>query len=233
MFAMNKKMIDQEIRQARLQQWIDKNFEGVPNKFIAMFGLNQGEIYSLLNGKRTFGERKARILEETASMPYKWLDTPLEESSIIPQHASIATIEEQEDLSAYAEVELFDVKLSAGNGTATWVARQEEPLLFRKAWLKKRGFSSEACKGMYVRGDSMEPVLQDWDTVLIDTSDKELVSGEIYAVAYKGKTFIKEIRVRPECIELVSTNAKYEPIIIPDNEAEQFQVLGRKVWRGG
>lgn len=162
-------------------------------------------------------------------------ETPIDlgQGNTAPNHSTIAAIEDQEDLSAYEHIELYDVKLSAGNGTTTWIAREDEPLLFRKAWLKKRGFSSECCKGMYVRGDSMQPALEDWDTVLIDTSDTELVTGEIYAVAYKGKTFIKEVRVRPDSVELVSINTKYEPIIIPDNEADQLQVLGRKVWRGG
>lgn len=151
------------------------------------------------------------------------------EHKIIP----VDMVENCADLSAYTEIELFDVKLSAGNGIVTWESRQEEPLVFRKAWMKRKNLACDTVKAMYVRGDSMEPFLENWDTILIDTSDTELVSGEIFAVSFKNKLFIKEISVLPDHIELISKNKKYLPIIIAEDEADYFQVLGRMVWRGG
>lgn len=222
-------------RRLKLRAWIDEKHNGNQSSFVSLTGINQGELSLLLRNK-SFGEKKARSIEKLAGMPTNWLDTPINsqepEENIVMAYDKIGTVENTEDLSAYTEVELYDVKLSAGLGVS-WIPKKEETLVFRTAWMKKRGFSEEHCKGMYVRGDSMEPTILNWDTVLIDTSDTDLVTGEIYAVAYKDKFFLKEIRVRPESIELISRNPKYEPIIVPDNEANKFQVLGRLVWRGG
>lgn len=225
------------IRRKNLQLWIDEKFGGVQAEFINFTGINQGELSGLLK-KKSFGEKKARSLEKLAGMPNLWLDiqtekTPNAEELVIP----VATIEgcnDDIDLSSYVEVELYDVKLSAGNGVlATWEARKDEPLLFRKGWFKRKGLSCDDVKAMYVRGDSMEPTLENWDTILVDISDTELVTGDIYAFVYNGKLFIKEACVKPESIELVSRNIKYKPISIEDADTNKLQVLGRMVWRGG
>ena len=171
----------------------------------------------------------AKVLECTP----EWLGG-LSDNLTIPDYPTIAILEDMENLDGYVMFDMYDVKLSAGNGAhATWIARKDEPLAFREAWTRKRGFKPEQVKGLYVRGDSMEPFLKDWDTVLIDTSDVDIVSGEIYAVNYKNNLFIKEARMQPDGLQLISYNSKYEPIKVTEEDAERFQVLGRMVWRGG
>ena len=156
------------------------------------------------------------------------------EKIVVPDYPTIAILEDMDNLDGYVMFDMYDVKLSAGNGAhATWIARKDEPLAFREAWTRKRGFKPEQVKGLYVRGDSMEPFLKDWDTVLIDTSDIDIVSGEIYAVNYKNNLFIKEARMQPDGLQLISYNPKYDPIKVTEEDAERFQVLGQMVWRGG
>jgi hypothetical protein len=66
----------QEIRRARLALLI-KNEYGTQAKFIEATGENQSEISGLLRSK-SFGERKARKLEEKCRLPRGWFDRPLE-----------------------------------------------------------------------------------------------------------------------------------------------------------
>ncbi len=162
-----------------------------------------------------------------------WLSFGDEESK--PPTSNFRVIDESDELdpSCYVKIERFNVKLSAGNGTVEWIPEKLDPLVFRRAWFRKKGFPMEACKAMYVRGDSMEPMLMDWDTILIDTSDTELVEGEVFAVAFKGKLYVKKIAYYDDGIKLVSLNDRYEPIPVPDAESERFRCLGRMVWRGG
>lgn len=63
----------QDIRRKRLRQLIADRYEGSQSKLVEATGENQGEISSLLRNK-SFGEKKARKLEQKADLPVGWLD---------------------------------------------------------------------------------------------------------------------------------------------------------------
>jgi phage repressor protein C with HTH and peptisase S24 domain len=63
-----------ENRRRRLREWIGMHYDGVPANFVRAHKLNQSEISGLLN-KKSFGSRKARILEQQVGMPERYLDT--------------------------------------------------------------------------------------------------------------------------------------------------------------
>ena len=63
-----------ELRRHNLRSWISRLHDGRQNRFAAETGINQGELSALLKNK-TFGERKARKVEQSAGMPLLWLDT--------------------------------------------------------------------------------------------------------------------------------------------------------------
>ena len=67
-----------DIRRRQLRQWIATRFDGVQAEFIkSTFDgntqINQGELSGLLSSK-SFGEKRARRLEEQAKMPRGYLD---------------------------------------------------------------------------------------------------------------------------------------------------------------
>lgn len=63
----------QSIRRSRLAELISQKYEGSQAKFIEQTGENQGEISALLRTK-SFGEKKARKLEQKCNLPAGWLD---------------------------------------------------------------------------------------------------------------------------------------------------------------
>lgn len=65
---------DEGNRRIQLKAWIDKHFGGKQSDFIKAIRGNQGEISALLRGARTFGERKARSIEDVAGMPQRYLE---------------------------------------------------------------------------------------------------------------------------------------------------------------
>lgn len=67
----------QENRRLRLRQLIDDRFDRSQARFVEESGENQGEVSALLNGKKSFGEKKARKLESKVSLPTGWLDEPM------------------------------------------------------------------------------------------------------------------------------------------------------------
>lgn len=165
-----------------------------------------------------------------------------DEVSVVEQtpKKSIAGVIGQYDEASdtHIEIERYDVQLAAGTGTAVWIVRKknDDPILFRKGWYKARRLNPENLRGMYVRGDSMEPYLFNRDTVLIDISDTEISDGEVYAIVFKNRFYVKELRAIEGGIRIISRNEKYEPMEMLDKDWQDerdFQVLGHVVWRGG
>ncbi|WP_419844416.1 XRE family transcriptional regulator [Actinobacillus pleuropneumoniae] len=149
----------------------------------------------------------------------------------------VDVIDKDKDYSdTHISIDMYDIKLSAGNGKPVieWVPRtSDEPLLFREAWFKVKRLSPKNCKAMYVRGHSMAPVLEDWDTVIVDISDTEIADGEVYAIVYNKHFYIKQIIRTGKGIQLVSFNPEYDPIDVMDDDLNNLQIIGRKVWRSG
>ena len=60
-------------RSDRLSEYIKCNYE-LQKVFIEEYGFSQSEISTLINGKRSFGEKKARSIEATIGLPEGYLD---------------------------------------------------------------------------------------------------------------------------------------------------------------
>ncbi|MCW6661852.1 helix-turn-helix domain-containing protein [Aerococcaceae bacterium NML201209] len=81
-----------------------------------------------------------------------------------------------------------------------------------------------------VVGDSMEPDYPDGSIALIQRGYDSL-NGQVYAVDYDGKSFIKKVYNEQSHFRLVSINEKYEDIIIdvPVHEDTHFNIIGKVV----
>lgn len=196
-------------------------------------GVSQNTIQKVEKGGETkYINQLAKALDVRA----EWLQFGTGEMAI-RQVDDVEMIEDDKDYSdTHVEIDLYDIRLSAGNGKPVieWVQRKsEEPLLFREAWFRIKRLSPKTCKAMYVRGHSMSPVLDDWDTVIVDIADTEIVDGEIYALIYNRNFYIKQIVRTGKGLQLISFNTNYDPIDIDEDDLEYVQIIGRKVWRGG
>lgn len=78
-----------------------------------------------------------------------------------------------------------------------------------------------------VKGNSMYPLYQAGDKVLILKQDYIEDSGDIGAVMYDGEcATLKKIEILKEAVRLVSINPEYQPREIKGSELEQYHVLG-------
>ncbi len=153
----------------------------------------------------------------------------------IPPNASIAAYADHRELDEekYVKVKSYSVGLSAGAGNVVWVEYEDDPLVFRASFFKARNLKPEHCKALRVQGRSMEPYLDDGDTVMIDTHNTRIIDGEIYAVMVGEELYIKHIERLPGGIRLRSANETFRPIDLNTEQLEQFKVLGKKEWRAG
>jgi len=80
-----------------------------------------------------------------------------------------------------------------------------------------------------VKGDSMEPELHDRDLVLVDTFDKAIAPGRIFAVYIRGEgSTLAYVHVSAGIIVITKQNPKHPPRVVPD--PDQIIIQGT-VWK--
>lgn len=232
-----------DIRRAALQRLVDSRCGGSKAEYGRRYGIDPTYLSQLLTGHRSIGEKSARKLEAAAGVDDGYLDNPINAGLSQDQAADMAgagvraydSLDEL-DPEAYAFVPIYDIKLSAGNGVSnlTWVAREdEEQIAFRRGWYRKKGLSPDKLRAMYVRGRSMEPALSDWDTVLIDVTDTDIIDGDIYALVYRHQFYIKALEKTKGGVKVISINPDFETFEVPQDDLQHLRIIGRKVWRAG
>jgi len=232
-----------EIRQIRLQQLLSDRFNGKQALMADKTEIAATLISRYANGSKGIGERMRDKIEDACGLPRGWMDLPMEGDNVelpvtapvIPPGAAIRTYEAVEELNpdSYVLVDRYDVQLSAGCGNIQWVMNEKDPISFRARWFQQKRLNPEHCKALYVRGRSMEPKLEDWDTVLIDTSQTAVVDGEIYAVCLDDEFFIKTVQRIAGGVLLKSENPDFSNIEVTGERMETLCIIGKKVWRGG
>lgn len=84
-------------------------------------------------------------------------------------------------------------------------------------------------------GDSMEPTIEGGDSLLIDTSQKEVYDGRIYCVRIEGQLYAKRLqKIPPSTIVVISDNQKYKSFEINFSQTidYDFEVIGEVRWWG-
>lgn len=143
-----------------------------------------------------------------------------------------ATIEKPKDeLMDYALVPRVTAVAGAGESfeVSSMIAGY---YAFRLDFLRASGIPQDKAVTMFVRGDSMDPVIKDGDMILIDQSDFEPRDGFIYLVNLAGALMVKRLFRLPNGWRIYSENAKYLPTDVVGDELESLKVFGRVRWFG-
>lgn len=138
----------------------------------------------------------------------------------------------------------YHVKFCCGNGISQDAAPQFEvvkdrlPAFYRHSWFSTKGINPSDCIRIQVEGDSMTPLIQPGDFVLIDTSNDartKRVNGEIYAFVCDEQLMIKRLIFNENrSITLIGDNPRYPAITMTEQEAETALIIvGRVVERSG
>lgn len=136
------------------------------------------------------------------------------------------------DTEIYAMIPKVEAKAGAGSSLETG-DKVESYFAFRRDWLSRRGIPADKAVLIDVKGDSMEPRFKAGDTLLIDTSDTELLDGKVYVVSFQDELLVKRIQKEPAGIWLCSENRSYDRIPIPaQHMVDWLQVHGRVRWYG-
>ena len=119
-------------------------------------------------------------------------------------------------LHVIREREVYYAAVSAGNGS---FLDGEDYEVYSSADIPEK-----ADFGVYVSGDSMEPVYHDKELIWIEQTE-QLEDGETGIFYLDGNAYVKKFQNNKKGTYLVSLNKAYEPM--PITESSSFKIFGR------
>ncbi|MCP4161991.1 MAG: helix-turn-helix transcriptional regulator [Deltaproteobacteria bacterium] len=131
--------------------------------------------------------------------------------------------------NAFKSISLVEARLSAGGGSLEVGAETVDKVPFRLDWLHRKGVPDKMVM-FKISGDSMEPVVHDGDTVLVDMSRKEIVSGKIFAIGVDDAIVLKRVEKKEDHIRLISENNIYPPEIHSAGQTQGIRIIGKMIW---
>lgn len=143
---------------------------------------------------------------------------------------------------AYIQIPENAVRFAAGNGRTALFDEVADsvPRTYRRDWFIKEGINPQQARCFKVDGDSMEELLFDGDSVLVNLAETQILNGKVYALRYGDELRIKRVyRKLDGSLILHSDNPAFVPREeeIPAAAVEQhIGIIGRvrdKSGRGG
>lgn len=131
----------------------------------------------------------------------------------------------------YELVPKVRARLCAGTGSLETEGEVIGLYAFKREFLKRKGHPKKMVL-MDVVGDSMEPEIFSGDTVLIDESQREIISGGLFAVGIDSAVLVKYVDALPGKLSFRSRNERYNPIEVDmaGDLANMVRIIGRVVW---
>jgi phage repressor protein C with HTH and peptisase S24 domain len=129
------------------------------------------------------------------------------------------------------------VRFSAGNGhnISYELVEDSEPAQYRRAWFQKNHINPNQVQRFRVTGNSMEPLLFENDTILVNLSETNIIDGKLYAIRYGDDLRVKYISKRIDgTLVLKSVNPDYAPEEVSRETVEEhISIIGRVRDRSG
>lgn len=219
-----------EIRRENLRRWVAEH--GTPAK--------EKSLFSQLKSNGSFGEKVARRLEEQYKMGSGFLDQDPNAPARKPHPvaAALALVPGAKRVRAAGpgDSEMTQIKKVKLRVQAGMTGFQTEPEDYDgetqgvpTSWILREGLRKDALLSIVVRGDSMEPNLHEGDTIVVNTADKDLVSGLVYVVNYEGEAVVKRMLRDAGRWWLTSDNADQKKYHRQLCQGEECIVIGKVI----
>lgn len=133
---------------------------------------------------------------------------------------------------------LIPLSEHAAESSLACILPVHEGLSISRAWVSVTFPELQADANLYVipaSGYSMAPTFGAGDLLLCDKSVNHVAEDGVYVTRIADHVRIRRLQERPdESMLMLSDNPKYEPNIIPPDNLDRLQILGRVlyVWTG-
>ncbi|MBV7266620.1 S24 family peptidase [Erythrobacter ani] len=130
----------------------------------------------------------------------------------------------------FASVPRLDIGASAGPGAMPAGESEFDVLRFSRRWLAEQGLENAQLSLIRVQGDSMEPLLNDKDEILVDRTQRPFRDG-IHVIRLGDTLMVKRVAsAGGGRLSLLSQNLAYPPVTV---SVEDVEIVGRVVWKSG
>lgn len=227
-----------EIRRVNLRLLEEES--GSPSAAARLLGMSPAQFMNLRDGakdsrtgkRRGMRKETARRIEENSGKPFGWLDIDHEADG---DAIGVSSLTE----STSASVTISQYQTGGRMGTAGIELRDQPGVI--ESWRVSREWLEKNVKG-YSRldslcivtgfGDSMRPMFNSGDPLILDSSIKTVEFDAVYFFRVGTEGFIKRLqRVPGKGLLAISENPAYRDWVI--DQSMDFEVFGRvlKVWR--
>lgn len=219
----------QDIRRINLANLIRDKY-GSQAKFAEETGENASEISTLIKegSLKSFGEKKARKIEQLCGLPKLSLDDPSVDWEI-------------PSADHYEIIPQLDLEASCGHGKFNDYVTVKGGLSFKRETLQAWGITPKNGRVIYAKGQSMEPTVGHGRVVLINTDDKTPQDGRVYLICDSDNAMFLKRLVRefdPSTGGMAwkmrsdhPDKRQYADKPLPDHDAAT--IVGRAVWHDG
>lgn len=197
--------------------------------------VSKGAVSHWCNGRsKTIKTEQAQKVAEALGISYDWLTTgkgPMVNSNVI----AIST----NDIPSSEFVQISEYHVEFGAGACPEPTYDEIsdtlPATYRKDYFTNKGIDPSNCKRFRVKGDSMQPLINDGDRILVDCSQRyNIDDNAVYAIFYDHTLRVKRLRKTLKSLIIHSDNPSYSDEELTLEEANQLIViLGKVIERSG
>ena len=205
-------------------------------------GVSKGLVGQWFNGSTGLGAKPLLAFGKKTRFSTQWLADGTGEKyqsaspgkPIESNATAFAVVETWQDGTPLNDEEcevpfLKEVRLSAGSGAFEAADFNGYKLRFHESSLRRKGINPKDVVCVSADGNSMEPVFPDGATLGVDTSQKHIKDGKIYAINHDGWLRTKILyRLPGNRIRIHSYNEEEHPD--EEVDAADIQVIGRVFW---
>jgi phage repressor protein C with HTH and peptisase S24 domain len=126
--------------------------------------------------------------------------------------------------------------VTASAGDAVLLPSDEiiDHILFKTEWLRSElRLDPQLVVVIQAKGDSMEPVIEDGDLLLVDLRRSGDRADGVHVINLDGKVLVKRLQHRLDgAIGVLSDNPSYPAELVKLADVDNFHIVGRVVWSG-
>jgi phage repressor protein C with HTH and peptisase S24 domain len=192
-----------------------------------MLGRNASYLQQFIRkgSPRRLEETDRRTLAQFFAVPESELGGAEPDSTTPRAQGPAARLREE-----WIEVPRLAIGAAAGAGAMASDEAPFDSFRFSPRWLRDAGLTLDQLSTIRVTGDSMEPLLNDGDEILVDRAQRSLRDG-IHVVRLGDVLLVKRLAPAGRGrATLISANRAYPPVEV---SLEELEIVGRVVWKGG